>query len=83
MGLTPVGNAILTVISGFALFLLVRFYLEHRKKWKQQDLMAMQILSMVYALSNMNHGIGDEFGPLYHAELDRQMKQRSFVDDVQ
>jgi hypothetical protein len=82
MALTTLGSIFVTVISGFILFLAIRFYLRHEKKWKQQDLMAMEIKSLVYALCNINHGIGDEFKPLFHEELKRQMEQRKFIDDV-
>lgn len=70
-----------TLIGGAILFFCGFFY----KKWKvsemQRKLYWMKVDCMIYALRNVNHGIGPDFSKAYDAKLEEMMEEIEFVNN--
>lgn len=80
MGLTVLGDVVVgVVLLGLTIFANA-FYRDHKKKWKQQDLMAMKIDAIVYGLGEVNSGIGEVFGPAYDKKLGQLKAERNFIE---
>lgn len=80
--LSPLGSILVSLATGIGLIFIGGLWYRHLKKWKQQDLMAMEMKALIHALCNLNHGIGPEFKKLFEPELDRLMKRSNYVNDV-
>jgi hypothetical protein len=74
MGFALLGDVLVGIVIIAVGAFLHDFRKQHKRKWKQQDLMAMQIESIVYGLSSVNHGIGEAFQPMYNQEPENDPK---------
>ena len=73
--------AAISAISVFVVTWLIRKMTAHwEKQEKRQEMHTIKFDAMIGAISNLNHGIGDEFKNFYEENLDRLMKERNFIN---
>lgn len=73
--------AAISAIAVFVVGWLIRKMTAHwEKQEKMHELHSIKFDAMIGAISNLNHGIGDEFKGFYELNLERLMKEKNFIN---